>query len=502
MHKRTLALGLMISLNSFANSQEAQMDAYFESIRPTPAKLAAFIKAMPKGGDLHNHLSGAVYAENLLNYAKNDDFCLNKDNFTVFADPDCAEDNLLNNAVRESSFYHMLIDAWSIRNFRPGSESAADHFFSAFGKYNAIVKKHQDQLLAEVVKQAALDQESYLELMITSEGNQSGRLGKELGWNPDFSQMRNQLLAHPDFDKIIRSATPLLDKMETGKNTLLACDSDKKPAACNIEIRYLHQIAREQAPEMVFAQMLAGFEIARQDPRVVGLNLVQPEHGKIALRDYSLQMKMMDFFHTLYPEVTFSLHAGELSEPLASAEDLGFHIDEALHIAHARRIGHGVDIFYEKHADKILKTMAEKAIPIEINLSSNAFILDAKGWNHPLPLYFHFDVPVTLSTDDQGINRSNLSKEYQIAATDFALNYSTLKNFARNSLRYCFLKGKNLWSGNTYAQIIPECAKDDPASESLTSACAAFLKTSEKAAMQWDLEKRFADFEQSILSGI
>src|SRR5262249_37960801 len=45
-----------------APTAEARAAAHFDSIRRDPLRLALFLRAMPKGGDLHNHLSGAVYA--------------------------------------------------------------------------------------------------------------------------------------------------------------------------------------------------------------------------------------------------------------------------------------------------------------------------------------------------------------------------------------------------------------------------------------------------------
>ncbi|MGZ7106922.1 MAG: adenosine deaminase, partial [Candidatus Angelobacter sp.] len=45
-----------------AGSAEQKTARYFESIRSQPLLLHAFLQQMPKGGDLHNHLSGAVYA--------------------------------------------------------------------------------------------------------------------------------------------------------------------------------------------------------------------------------------------------------------------------------------------------------------------------------------------------------------------------------------------------------------------------------------------------------
>jgi len=42
---------------------------HFDSVRGDPAALRAFLRAMPKGGDIHTHLSGAVYAESYIAWA-------------------------------------------------------------------------------------------------------------------------------------------------------------------------------------------------------------------------------------------------------------------------------------------------------------------------------------------------------------------------------------------------------------------------------------------------
>ena len=49
--------------NTSLETAEYRTAAYFETIRDKPEPLARFVRAMPKGGDLHNHLSGAIYAE-------------------------------------------------------------------------------------------------------------------------------------------------------------------------------------------------------------------------------------------------------------------------------------------------------------------------------------------------------------------------------------------------------------------------------------------------------
>ena len=39
------------------------VDQYLQKIRGNTAELTAFFQQMPKGGDLHNHYTGSVYAE-------------------------------------------------------------------------------------------------------------------------------------------------------------------------------------------------------------------------------------------------------------------------------------------------------------------------------------------------------------------------------------------------------------------------------------------------------
>jgi adenosine deaminase len=247
--------------------------------------------------------------------------------------------------------------------------------------------------------------------------------------------------------------------------------------------------------------LLAGFEAANKDKRVVGLNMVQPEDGPISMRDYKLHMQMVGFLHQLYPNVRISLHAGELNSALVPADGLMFHIQDAVNVANASRIGHGVDIAQEENVGLLLKQMADRRILVEINLSSNAAILNVEGKDHPLPLYMRYGVPVTLSTDDEGVSRSNLTKEYQRAVTTFQLSYLTIKKFIRNSIAYAFLPGKSLWQDDAYQQRVSVCDKDIPgASTVLSQHCEIFLNSNEKASAQWELEKRFAKFENKFLS--
>lgn len=488
----------VLSTSVIAKSKaEYSTERYFEAIKTNPHKLTVFLQSMPKGGDLHNHESGATYAENMIKYAYNDNLCVDGATLAVFANPHCESQFLLNNAVKDPEFYDKIIDAWSMRHFIPSKETGHDHFFSTFGKFGLIANQHRGEILAEITDRAGKENESYLELMVTADGNESGRLGKKLGWDADFGKMREKLLA-ADFDKIINDISVSLAEDNAKMQTILACGTNQAKPGCNVKVRYLYQVLREQDPEMVFAQLLAGFEAASKDKNVVGINMVQPEDGKISMRDYKLHMQMVGYLHQIYPDIHISLHAGELNSALVPPAGLRFHINDAVNIAMANRIGHGVDIAGEDNAESLLQTMADKHIMVEINLSSNASILNVDGKSHPLPLYMRYGVPVSLSTDDEGVSRSNLVKEYQHAVKTFNIDYLTLKTFARNSLTYSFLPGKTLWNDYSYQQVTHECAKDVIGSENVSQICQTFLDENEKAKIQWDLEARFNKFEKTF----
>jgi len=88
--------------------------------------------------------------------------------------------------------------------------------------------------------------------------------------------------------------------------------------------------------------------------------------------------------------------------------------------------------------------MKDRAVLVEICLTSNDVILNVKGADHPLPDYLKAGVPVTLASDDEGVARIDLSSDYLRAARDYGLTYPDLKRLARNSLEYGFLLGESL----------------------------------------------------------
>ncbi len=469
--------------------------AYFNSIQTQPKKLSVFLQAMPKGGDLHNHLGGVSMAENMLRYAKHDDLCVNAKSSAVQKDLSCPQQCRVAQIQKFPIVYNQTIDAWSMRHFRPGKESGHDHFFETFEKYLPILMKHRAEMVNEAVERACRENLLYLELMIMPDDNTSGLLGSKFEWDDNLSRLRGKLLK----TGVIPIVLDISKQFDSYQKQLQAFLTGPGKQLCpEFKLRYLYQVLREQPATQVFAQLLTGFELASRDPRVVGINLVQAEDGKISMRDYSLQMRMVGFLHHVYPKVKISLHAGELVPGLVPQCGLRFHIREAVEIAHANRIGHGVDIRHEDHAAQLMQEMAKKRILVEINLSSNAAILNVKGRQHPILLYRQHHVPVALSTDDEGVLRTNLTEQFKLAVSNYHFSYLTLKQLVRNSIQYSFLPGVSLWQDANYQHPVLSC-RDSLRTGKLFSTCQRFLASSEKANTQWKLEQQFLKFEQAFM---
>lgn len=488
-----------------AGSNEARIASRIEKLRTNPAALRALLVNMPKGGDLHVHLSGAVYAETFLQNAATDNLCVDPIKGVLLPNrgltkslppqPVCVEGTQpASTAFRDQGLYDRLIDSFSMRAFVPSAGvSGHDQFFATFARFGGVAKIHQGEWVDEVAVRAASQNEQYLELMVTPDFGVALRLAAQQHWDGDPAKMRDALLAGGLRDNIAADRADI-DALDATRNAREHCGTPEAKPACKVQVRYIYQILRSAPPERVFAQTLLGYEVASADPRVVGINFVQPEDNYMAMSQYDNQMTMLQYLRATYPKVHLSLHAGELGPGMVTPDGLRFHIHDAVDKAGAERIGHGVDVMYEDGADALLKDMAAKHVMVEINLTSNDVILGVTGAHHPLHSYLAAGVPFALSTDDEGVSRIDLTNEYMRAVMDQGLTYAQLKQSARASLEHSFLPGESLWATRDKFNATQHgCVASK--SDTPVPACAEFLKTSDKARQQWELEERFRTFE-------
>ena len=343
-----------------AETAEQRTARHFESLRKSPPQQLAFLLQMPKVGDLHSHLSGAIYAESYIQWAADAGLCVNNTTMTLSQPPCAAGQSLASGALTNSPFYRQLIDAWSMRNWQLSGQSGHDHFFDAFSKFGTATFNQTGRMIAEVAARAARGHVIYLELMLTPDGVLSNQLGQKVGWDGDFGGTLQKLKDAGIADAVAAGVKNLTDA-EAEKDKLLKCGTVQAEAGCAVTIRYIAQVSRNANLGTVFAQMVMGFTLA-SDPnsKVVAVNLVQPEAYLPSMQNFSMQMQMLSFLKPLYPKAHISLHAGELAPGLVPPEGLSFHIRDSVMIGNAERIGHGVDIMHENEPYQLLREMARR----------------------------------------------------------------------------------------------------------------------------------------------
>ncbi len=493
---------LLFLLTTFASAQSSEQRAarYLDSVRKQPGLLLAFIRDLPKGGDLHNHLDGAIYAEDFIDFAASGNLCVDRTSSHLLAPPcDPCETYTSKPAARcayvDHVLYGQMIDAWSMRNWKPGDESGHDHFFATFDKFGLAAHNHSAEGIAAATNRAGLDHLQYVEFMHSADAGGAALLAGKVEWNPDYAKTRDALLA-AGMKEVAIDTSKRLAADDARAKEILKCGTPDAAPGCTVTVRYLSYALRGLRPEIVFAQLLLGFELASSDLRFVGVNLVQPEDWYVPIHDFNQHIAMIDYLHSVYPKVHIALHAGELAMGLVPPEDLTFHIRASVEKGHAERIGHGVSVMYEKDPIALLHEMAERNVLVEIALTSNDLILGVAGDDHPLPIYMKYGVPVALATDDEGVSRSDMTNEYLRAVETYHLSYADLKRMARESLEHSFLPGQSLWTDTKPVfRMVQQCATstfDKP-----SYACVGeFLAENERARAQWQLESEFAHFEK------
>lgn len=449
---------------------------------PDLATLALFMRLMPKGGDLHHHYSGTIYAETYLEWVRQAGGCIWQADqpdlpgavrFAVWETPDdltddqradCVTVDEIRSGGDDDAFRRELISAWSMLDFGDYADQDGpgdQHFFATFPYFGTLATANLAAGLRDLKERALAENIQYIETIVDQ---------PPAGNDPDLAAAVDALHSGASDTTVHEALTAYADFLaaDATTQTLVAGYLAGLDAAAEgiddetFTLRFQLYVVRSMAPSQVFARLHSAFVAAASGGKVVGVNLVAPENRPVAMRDYVLQMRMIALLRERYPSVRVALHAGELTVGLVPPAGLRHHIRDAILIAGAERIGHGVDIAVEDDAPGLLAEMRARGVTVEINLTSNEVILGVKDRAHPILIYRRFGVPYVISTDDSGVARNDLSSEYVLYASRYRPTYDEVKATVARSIR------------------------------------ASFLTDAEKADQLAALEQRFAAFEATI----
>jgi len=264
----------LLALPGFAIAQEAagkaqgeQTDAELrasqalDAVRSDPLALHVFLKRMPKGADLHNHLHSAVYAETLIRNAVEDHLCIDEA-ARSFAKPQSIADDApvcgegavpAANVYKDLRLYNSLIDSFSMRGFVPTEgDTGHDHFFGAFTKFAGTDPSHTGEWLDEVAVRSASQNTQYLELMATPTWNRLNTITKDVSWSEDLKPLRDTLLAK-GLTEDVPGARAFWDRAEAMRKERERCGEPDGAPACKVELRYIFEVFRNTPKELVFA---------------------------------------------------------------------------------------------------------------------------------------------------------------------------------------------------------------------------------------------------------
>jgi len=167
-------------------------------------------------------------------------------------------------------------------------------------------------------------------------------------------------------------------------------------------------------------------ELRHQYPSIIGIGIGGDEARGSA-----------DLFRDSYAEakaagLRLTAHAGETGGPVDGPASIW----SAINIG-AERLGH---VLAAQHDAELIEILAQKQIPVEINITSNLRTGCCPDYeHHPVRDYFDRGLMVTLNSDDPPMFGSNLLDEYLIAAEKFRFTQDELRELAANAVEASFL---------------------------------------------------------------
>lgn len=404
-------------------SQPASAD-WFDDIKQdgSATDLYRVLYAMPKGGDLHNHLSGSNFSEWLYDLALAEEK-RGYEYFTKVRIENCVaygsneygpspyylmfrtimafEYNALGDCEKREYklLQNLSVDeraGWldSIRLDKP-YEGRDEFFGTHWPRMNALGWNPWIQAETLYLNMQAFGAEglSYLETQVSIAGFV----------NPDGTPMPSEQAVD-----ILRLRLQQDDAIATGVTVRTQISILRFLPNAEDHLRSVYRYVHDHSDLFVAVNM-----VGRED------------------NDKGYPLRFLDTLRDLrrqYPGVRLSIHAGEVDEP-------NYHVRDTLLLG-ANRIGHGLNLITD---DDTMRLMRHGPYLVEINLISNLLLQYVNDYaEHPFPEYLRTGIPVALSTDDRGMWDSTMTDEFFVAVTEFNLSWDEIKALSRNSLQYSF----------------------------------------------------------------
>jgi adenosine deaminase CECR1 len=410
-NRKAVLLCIGITMLSWDPSAFAQEDfnARFDEIKKnaTDAELYRFLYALPKGGDLHNHLGGENLPETWYKAATNTrlvgdstepllyGITINKASYDALSDGRKKEyEPLL--GLNDAEKAKWLSELW-LDTPKKGREEFFQNIWPRIGALEA--NPHlMAEMLVENMKMFGAEHVRYIETQAFVFG------------------INKNAFAHPD-----NSPMSLDDALDVFRERLKQPDA----VATGVTVRFQSCVLRFTPWAVQGVEDAYQFMDHNRD-YFVGINMAGREDNE---KGYPSQFQdVYRRMRTKYSGIQISIHAGESDEP-------NFHIRDTLYLG-ATRIGHGVNLYTDPPTMLIMRACN---FLVEINLISNKLLEYTPDLDkHPFPNYLRFGVPVCLNTDDRGMFGSDMTDEYFTAVKHFNLTWDEIVELGRNSITHSF----------------------------------------------------------------
>lgn len=401
------------------------IEQLFERLRSDSARLERFLREMPKGGELHLHLTGSISPDVVIEWALQHGFYVRHDQRAL------GQIGLTNDVdvkLISPATYQRLPTAEGRARFVPlgeflrGDGEAArrdrlrerftiqygerwDEFPNVFLRFGELMAYEpvQPDLVRWVVRRAHDERLNYLELRV----------------NP--------------FIIVSAGGAPVEPRAAVAALAAAAADENRQwPVEERVAVRYVVALGRHapDTPDKLAAAFALVEEDDGDDDVLVGVDLVGPEELGPPIKFFPLLIDLA----RRHPRVRMTLHAGE-------SDRSNLHVRDSILLG-ARRIGHGTNLFRDPTLSRdVLDTVSlvrSRRVLIEVALTSNDLLVLPPRTLHPFIRYLREGLLVSLNTDDAGIFQTDLTREFTKAVTRGGLSWAQVRQLARNSLEYAF----------------------------------------------------------------